>query len=1008
MRIISCILAALLIAAAAYWLLATPEPRHEAVVGVLQYTSNNLTTLEGFKDGLAELGYHEGDNLKILFDGPAKSKEELAARLRLLLAKHPDLLFVSPTPAALVAAEMTRGTDLPVVFAPVNDPVASGVVNNLRRPEANLTGIRLAPSEGRRLQSLLEVAPGVHHVFVPYNPLDSSALATLNQLRRAAPALNVELLPKPFTPKTDLFAPEYVPEGIDAVFLPREGLVLSRIKDFVSLCSQRKLAISTPRFDQVEQGALTGLGFIGYEVGRQAARLAHLLLSGTPVASLPVETAEGLSVHQPGRCGTPRNPSPGYGPAPGGPPDPGHRSPDGPMTRLDTLLRRIFMTLAVGPLLVAGALLGWHAYSVQVNTAFQYEDARAGQVAQQIQKLFGEIERDVRSVGRFDDFSALPTTRQREMLQKILSDRHMIRDITVVAPTGRELLQVSSVQVPEATPARDWNTSVVFYSSELSRDSNLGPIRIDPATGEPLARISVPFEDLHSGDLRLVLVATLRIKYLWDIIAAHNAAQASRVFVTDADGRIVAHSNPSLVLSGAVADLRSEPALQSNSAGRTVIAAQRSLFVRPPGAGGRGGTRRPGCTEARNPKRGDLLHADHADPGCGGGHGRNRQTTDRKPHPQAGGNSRGHPRRRPGQAGRKRLHPGTEHACRELQLHDRPPPGLPAQSRRGSPRARAGRVRAEGQRGAAAAGSGGHERRALGLGDRRGQALFQRPLLHHARLRAWRISAQLRQLARKAAPRRQGRRHRQAATPLQARRNLRGGVPHDGQEFRMALDSRPGQGRAARPGQRASAHGRHPRGHHGTQAFRTGRPAGQGGGRSRQPGQVRIPDQHEPRNPHPHERSARPAPVAGNHPPRRRTAKVHRRSHRVGKTAGGAAQRHPRSFPGGGREAGNRRGGCGNRTAGAQRPGDLPPRDHEQGAAAGLPDRTGRAACLSHRRRQTPAGALQSRGQFREIHGPGTRARGCAPPGRPPGRRQAAALFRGRHRLRHPGRKKSA
>ncbi|WP_022663360.1 ABC transporter substrate-binding protein [Paucidesulfovibrio longus] len=292
MRIISCVLAAMLMAAATYWLLVPPEPRREVVVGVLQYTNTNLTTLEGFKDGLAELGYHEGDNLKILFDGPAQSKEELAARLRLLLAKHPDLLFVSPTPAALVAAEMTRGTDLPVVFAPVNDPVASGVVNNLRRPEANLTGVRLAPSEGRRLQSLLEVVPAVRRVFVPYNPLDSSALASLNQLRRAAPSLNVELLPKPFTPKTDLFAPGYAPEGIDAVFLPREGLVLSRIKDFVSLSARRKLALSTPRFDQVEQGALTGLGFIGYEVGKQAARLAHLLLSGTPVASLPVETAE--------------------------------------------------------------------------------------------------------------------------------------------------------------------------------------------------------------------------------------------------------------------------------------------------------------------------------------------------------------------------------------------------------------------------------------------------------------------------------------------------------------------------------------------------------------------------------------------------------------------------------------------------------------------------------------------------------------------------------------------
>lgn len=286
-------LSALLLAGAlGLWLLVAPQRRAPVVIGVLEYTSSNLPALRGFRDGLAELGYREGENLKILFDGPAPTADELEPRLRRLLARKPDLLYVSPTPAAMAAARLTRGTSLPVVFGPVNDPVAAALIRDPRHPEANLTGVRLAPNEDRRLRSLLEVVPGTRRVFVPYNPEDPSALASLSQLRAAAPTLGVTLLLRTFTPETDPLAPGYVPEEAQALFLPREGLVLSRIKDFETLSLRRGLGLSTPHYDQVRQGALTGIGFIGYEVGRQAARMAHLLLTGTPVADLPVETAE--------------------------------------------------------------------------------------------------------------------------------------------------------------------------------------------------------------------------------------------------------------------------------------------------------------------------------------------------------------------------------------------------------------------------------------------------------------------------------------------------------------------------------------------------------------------------------------------------------------------------------------------------------------------------------------------------------------------------------------------
>ncbi|WP_320172921.1 ABC transporter substrate-binding protein [Maridesulfovibrio sp.] len=262
-------------------------------VGVLQFTSNNLSTLQGFKDGLRELGYIEGKNIEFDFAGPAPTKKDLGSYMHTLLENKPDLIFASPTPAAIVAKQITHGTNIPVIFAPVNDPVAAGIVKNERAPEGNITGVRLSASDGRRLQYLKYVAPAVTKVFIPYSLGDKSAAASLKMLEEAAPKVGVELVKKPFYRETDLFADkEYVPADVDAVLLPREGLVMSRINDFVALCLERKLPLSTPRFKQVEAGALTGYGFNGYEIGRQSARMAHMLFSGAPVSSLPVEISE--------------------------------------------------------------------------------------------------------------------------------------------------------------------------------------------------------------------------------------------------------------------------------------------------------------------------------------------------------------------------------------------------------------------------------------------------------------------------------------------------------------------------------------------------------------------------------------------------------------------------------------------------------------------------------------------------------------------------------------------
>ncbi len=263
------------------------------VIAVVQFTSNNIDTLEGFKKGMTEAGYEEGRQVKYLIPEPAQSREELDRHLAQVLAQKPDLLFVSPTLAAVAAKAATAQNRVPVVFAPVNDPVSSGVVANIQTPEDNLSGVRLAPSEGRRLQALLSLVPNATKVFVPYNPKESSAMESLHQIRDAAMALGVEIEATPIGSSNEFpLTTALIPAGAGAIFMPREGLVMSRFKEFVSVADALGIPLSTPRLDQVEHGVTTGYGFIGTEIGIQAARMAARLLEGVPTSRIPVETAQ--------------------------------------------------------------------------------------------------------------------------------------------------------------------------------------------------------------------------------------------------------------------------------------------------------------------------------------------------------------------------------------------------------------------------------------------------------------------------------------------------------------------------------------------------------------------------------------------------------------------------------------------------------------------------------------------------------------------------------------------
>jgi putative tryptophan/tyrosine transport system substrate-binding protein len=263
-------------------------------IGVINLTPRLEPVLGGFKQRMADLGYQEGQNISYVYQGSASSIAELDSIAGRLVAARVDLILALSTPATQAAQQATSGTDLPVVFAPVTDPVVAGIVADLRRPGGNITGVALgADSEARRLEWLLRLAPHARRIYVPYNSDDASARSSLAAIRMAALKLNAELQTREARDTAAITAAiAQIPSDTQAVFLLQDSLVAARTDDFVKATIARRLPLAVPTDEQVQRGALVAFSANLSALGAQTARLADHIFHGGRPADMPVEIAE--------------------------------------------------------------------------------------------------------------------------------------------------------------------------------------------------------------------------------------------------------------------------------------------------------------------------------------------------------------------------------------------------------------------------------------------------------------------------------------------------------------------------------------------------------------------------------------------------------------------------------------------------------------------------------------------------------------------------------------------
>ncbi|MBN1584529.1 MAG: ABC transporter substrate-binding protein [Anaerolineae bacterium] len=269
-------------------------------VGVLAGLSYVFDITKGFKEGMAELGYVEGEN--IVYDVQETDFDMAVYRsvLEKFVADEVDLILVFPTEASLEAKSITQGTGIPVVFsfAVIEE---TGLVESVREPGGNMTGVRYpAPDIAvKRFEIMRAIAPEARRMWIPYQrgyPIIDSQLAVL---RPAAEAAGVTLIEFPADDAAELQAEldvraKQADLGIDAILFLSEPIAVTPAPFLVmgKFAHAHKVPIGGAFMSVEGYDSLFGVVPGTLDSGKLAAPLADKVLKGTPAGTIPVVSPE--------------------------------------------------------------------------------------------------------------------------------------------------------------------------------------------------------------------------------------------------------------------------------------------------------------------------------------------------------------------------------------------------------------------------------------------------------------------------------------------------------------------------------------------------------------------------------------------------------------------------------------------------------------------------------------------------------------------------------------------
>jgi len=253
---------------------------------------------QGILDALAAEGYVEGDNLEVDYQNSEGDGSLFASIAQQFVADKVDAIISIATPNSQAAIAATEGTDIPVVFTAVTDPVGSDLISNWEsHPDENATGVSDMIVVSDDVDLILEILPGVEKLGTLYNAGESNSVFLAEKLNEACDAKGIEVIEKTVSTSADvLTAAQSLVGQVDAIWVGTDNTVVAGLEALIGVCEDNDIPLFPADEDSIVRGGIAAYSFDYYDIGYQAGEMVAKILDGKDASKIPVEKGKVISL----------------------------------------------------------------------------------------------------------------------------------------------------------------------------------------------------------------------------------------------------------------------------------------------------------------------------------------------------------------------------------------------------------------------------------------------------------------------------------------------------------------------------------------------------------------------------------------------------------------------------------------------------------------------------------------------------------------------------------------
>lgn len=240
---------------------------------------------EGLIEELEAKGYGE-DKVKIEYQNAQGDASNLNTIVQNLVQEDVDVLAPIATPAA--QACVAAGSDIPVFFTSVSDPVAAGIISDMEKPDKNATGTSNAIPVEDIFALMEKLTPDVKTVGIVYNTSEDNAVSTVESAKAYLEENGYTVEESVVTNSSEVQqACQNLFPNVDAVFIPNSAMVQSAMALVADIAAEYKLPTYASSAATVETGAMATVAMSDKEIGAATADMIIQYLEGTAVGDIP-------------------------------------------------------------------------------------------------------------------------------------------------------------------------------------------------------------------------------------------------------------------------------------------------------------------------------------------------------------------------------------------------------------------------------------------------------------------------------------------------------------------------------------------------------------------------------------------------------------------------------------------------------------------------------------------------------------------------------------------------